>query len=126
MFFFIHMGSSREIIGMQISRAHRGKDVSNNRKSNQKTEHRPITAQFVNWRIAEEIWNSMVHLNTTNQLNIVANQMFSKELTARRNNALIKRKKYMMNHKNLQIRLDFPATLKTREKGLVNKKEQFS
>ena len=48
--------------------------------------------------------------------------MFSKELTARGNNALIKRKEYRVNHKNLQIRLDFPATLKTHEKGSFNYK----
>ena len=48
--------------------------------------------------------------------------MFSKDLTVKRNNALIKRKECMVNHKNLQIRLDFPATLKSREKGSVNSK----
>ena len=68
------------------------------------------------------MWNNIIHLNVTNQFNIVVNQMFSKELTARRNNALIKRKEYMVNHKNLQIRLDFPTTLKTCEKGSVNSK----
>ena len=43
--------------------------------------------------------------------------MFSKELTTRGNNVLIKQEEYMVNHKNLQIRLDFPTTPKTREKG---------
>ena len=84
---------------MQISRAHPGKNVCNSRKSNQKTEHRPIIAQFVNWRITEEIRNSIIDLNAANQLDIVVNQMFSKELTARRKNALIKRKEYMVNDK---------------------------
>ena len=36
-------------------------------------------------------------------------------MTARRNNALINWKENMVNHKNLQIRLDIPATLKTHE-----------
>ena len=41
--------------------------------------------------------------------------MFYKKMTARRNNALINWKENMVNHKNLQIRLDIPATLKTHE-----------
>ena len=38
------------------------------------------------------------------QLNIAVNHMLSEELTARRNNALIKRKP-MVDRKNLQIKL---------------------
>ena len=48
--------------------------------------------------------------------------MFSKELTARRKTALIKRKEYMVNDKNLQIRLDFPATVKTHKEGSIHSK----
>ena len=47
--------------------------------------------------------------------NIVVNHMFYKKMTARRNNALINWKENMVNHKNRQIRLDIPATLKTHE-----------
>ena len=47
--------------------------------------------------------------------------MFSKELTERRNNALIKRKEYLILHPDLQIKLDYPATLKSRQKGQNNK-----
>ena len=49
---FIHdrlnLPYSREVINMQISRAHKGDDVSKIIKSNPKTEHRLITVQFVN------------------------------------------------------------------------------
>ena len=47
--------------------------------------------------------------------------MFSKELTKRRNNALIKKKRILILHPDLQIKLDYPETLKSRQKGQNNK-----
>ena len=47
--------------------------------------------------------------------------MFSKEPTERRNNALIKRKEYLRLHPDIQIKLDYPVTLKSRQKGQNNK-----
>ena len=47
--------------------------------------------------------------------------MFSKELSKRRNNALIKRKENLRLHPDLQIKLDYPAKLKSRQKGENNK-----
>ena len=47
--------------------------------------------------------------------------MFSKELTEPRNNALIKRKEYLRLHPDIQVKLDYPATLKSRQKGQNNK-----
>ena len=58
-----------------------------------------------------------MHLNSRNQLKVIVNQMFSKEITERRNNGLIKRKKYLRLHLDLQIKLGYPATLKSRQKG---------
>lgn len=96
---------------MQISRVHREKYVSKSKKKViRKLSIDQLFAQFVNWRIAEEIRNSIMQ-----QLNIAVNHMLSEEVTARRNNALINWKENMVNHKNLQIRLDIPATLKTHE-----------
>ena len=43
--------------------------------------------------------------------------MFSRELTLRRNNALIKTRNYLQTNKNMQVKLTFSATLKTREGG---------
>ena len=107
-------------IDMQISRAHRTNDKKNNHKN--KKDPRPIIAQFVNWRIAEEVRNKVIQLNAANKLqNVYVNQMFSKDLTERRNNALIKRKEHIKEHPNLQIKLDFPATLKYRERGSNSK-----
>ena len=43
--------------------------------------------------------------------------MFSKELTQRRSNALIKRRDYVPTNKSMQVKLEFSATLKGRERG---------
>ena len=101
---------------MHISRAHRTNNTNSSRKNN-KSEPRPIIAQFVNWRVVEEVRQKIIHLNLKNQLKNIVNQMFSKELTEWRNNALIKRKEYLRLHPDLQIKLDYPATLKSCHKG---------
>ena len=88
-------------MGMQISRAHRTNDTDSIRRNN-KSEPRPIIAQFVNWRVAEEGRQKIIHLNSRK---VIVNQMFSKELTERRNNALIKRKEYLRFHPDLQKKL---------------------
>ena len=100
---------------MQISRAHTTSDVTSSHR-NSKSELRPIIAQFVNWRVLED-----KHLSSRNQLKVIVYQMFSKELTERRNNAMIQRKEYLRLHPDIQIKLDYPATLKFCQKGQSNK-----
>ena len=68
---------------------------------------------------SKETWDDTSQLLAG--LKVIVNQMFSKELTERRNNALIKRKEYLILHPDLQIKLDYPATLKSRRKGQNNK-----
>ena len=46
---------------MQISRAHRAKAASLD-GTHRNSQNRPIIAQFVNWRVAEEVRNRLVHL----------------------------------------------------------------
>ena len=101
---------------MQISRARRTNDTDSSRRNN-KSEPKPIIAQFINWRVAEEVRQKIIHLNSRNKLKVIVNQMFSKELTESRNNALIKRREYLRLHPDLQIKLDYPATLKSHQKG---------
>ena len=101
---------------MQISRAHRTIYTDSSGRNN-KSEPRPIIVQFVNWRFAEEVRQRIIHLNSINQLKVIVNQMISKELTEGRNNALMKRKEYLRLHPDLQIKLDYPATLKSCQKG---------
>ena len=65
--------------------------------------------------MAEEICNK---INETKKLqNIFCDQMFSKELKLRRNNALTKRRDYLQTNKNMQVKLECPTTLKASEKG---------
>ena len=48
-----------------------------------------ISISVVNWHFTKEIRNKIINLNKTKRLeNIFCNQIFSKELTLRRNNAL--------------------------------------
>ena len=107
---------------MQISKAHRTNDDDSGRKNN-KSEPRPIIAQFGNWRVAEEVRQKTIHLHPRNQLKVIVNQMFSKELTERRNNGVIKGKKYLRLHPDIQVKvkLDYPATLTSHQKGQNNK-----
>ena len=112
----LNLSYSPEEIDMQISRAHRAK--SDTSEGSQRNTNRPIIAQFVNWRIAEEIRNKIIYLNSTKQLqNVYGNQMFSKEVTSRRNNALMRRREILDTDKTIQIKLEFPATLKSRRLG---------
>ena len=103
-------------IDMQISRGHRSND-KNDSRNDRKNQPRPIIAQFVNWRVAEEIPNCIIHLNATRKSKITANQMFSKDLAARRDRALMKRREHLNENKNHQVKLEFPATLKYQIKG---------
>ena len=88
----LNLPHSFDQMGMHISRAHTTNDTDSSRR-NSKSESRTIISIFINWRIAEEVRQKIIHPNSRNQLKVIVNQMFSKELTKRRNNALIKKKR---------------------------------
>ena len=44
--------------------------------------------------------------------------MYSSQLTARRNDALKRRYEMMKNDKTIQVKLDFPAVLKSKKRGI--------
>ena len=75
---------------------------------------------LISWvhRGAEEIRNKIVMLNAKKQTKVVVNQMFSKDLTIKRSNAL-KRRRQLLNNpdNNQQVKLIYTATLKSRRKG---------
>ena len=48
---------------------------------------------------------------------MTVNQMYSKELTARRNNTLKRRQEMITNDESIHVRLDYPAVLKSKKKG---------
>ena len=84
-------------------------------KKNQRSP-KPIFAQFVNWRIAEEIRNRIIELNTKRRTNVFVSQVYSKQLTLRRNGALKYRRDYLNKNSDVQIKLEFPAILRYRRK----------
>ena len=82
-----------------------------------------IFVQFVNWRVAEEIKSKVIQLNAQKRTKVVVNQMYSKELTIRRNNALKRRRETLEEDGSIQIKLVYPAILKFKNKGSKNRWE---
>ena len=107
-----------------ISRAHQvvEKEEQNNDRQQQQG-NMPIFVQFVNWHVAEEIKSKVVQLNAQKRTKVVLNQMYSKELTIRRNNALKRRLKILEEDGSIQIKLDYPAILKFKKKRTRNRWE---
>ena len=72
---------------MKISRAHRGTKNQYSQDHNLQNPQgpKPIFPHFTNWRIAEDVRNEVIRLNSQHKTDAVVSQTFSKELTARRN-----------------------------------------
>ena len=79
--------------------------------------------QFVNWRVAEEIKSKVIQLNAQKRTKVVVNQMQSKELTIRRNNALKRQREILEEDGTMQIKFVYPAILKFKNKGSKNRWE---
>ena len=73
--------------------------------------------KIINWRLAEEIKTEIIKLHAQKRTKVTVNQMYSKQLTARRNDALKRRYEMMKNDKTIQVKLDFPAVLKSKKRG---------
>ena len=69
-------------------------------KTMEDNDTRPIFAAFVNYRYTDDIRKRMIQLHAERKSKITVSQMFSKELTKRRNKALKKTKKYFRSHLN--------------------------
>ena len=67
--------------------------------------------------------NKIIHLNARQKLNVVVHQMFLKELLEQRNSALKYCREYITNNPDVQTKLEYPATLKSRQKGSHGKWE---
>ena len=79
--------------------------------------------QFVNWYVAEAINSKVIQLNSQKRTKVVVNQMYSKELTIRRNNALKRRREIVEEDGSIRIKLVYPAILKFKSKGTKNRWE---
>ena len=113
----LDLGYTYAEINEHISRAHRGNNQEENNENTQKKGPKPIYAQFINWRAAEEIRSKIITMNSRKQTKVICNQMFPKDLTIRRNNALKYRREKLNETPGIQIKLEYPATLKSRQKG---------
>ena len=117
----LDLSYTKEFIDFMISRAHGGveKEEGNNDRQQQQG-NKPI---FFNWRVAEEIKSKAIQLNAQKRTKVVVNQMYSKELTIRRNNALKSRREILEEDGSIQIKVDYPAILKFEKKGTRNRWE---
>ena len=112
---FIHtklnLPYDKDFIDNQISRAHRGgaDREDDGTIENQRKGPKPISAQFTNWRIAEEIKAEVIKSNVQKRTKVIVNQMYSRDLTLRRNNALKERYEMLQNDKIIQVKLEYPA-----------------
>ena len=86
---------SFEEIDFQISRAHRSTEQDKDHSNKNQRSPKPTFAQFVNWRIAKEIRNRIIELNTKRRINVFVRQVYSKQLTLQRNGALKYRRDYL-------------------------------
>ena len=120
----LDLSYTKEFIDSIISRAHhRVQKEERNNDHQQQKGNKPIFVQFVNWHIAEEIKSEVIQLNAQKWKKVVVNQMYLKELTIRRNNALQRWHKIFEENGSIQIKLVYPAILKFKNKGPKNKWE---
>ena len=102
-------------LDLQINRAHR--TPANESES----VCRPIFAQFVNWRYADDVRRRLIKLHAAKQSNISVTQMFTKRLTTRRNEALKRRKELLEEDPTLQIYREYPAKLMGKKRNTKGK-----
>ena len=57
-----------------------------------------------------------IEMQISKKVNVVVSQMFLKELTEWRSGALKYHREYITNNQDVQIKLEYPATLKSRQK----------
>ena len=109
----LDMNYTNKKIGMFISRAQ--KDRQGSAKSYHKGQ-KPLFAQFKDWLFAEVVRNRTISLSSRRVLNVYVNQMFFKELTETRNEALKYRKEILETGPHLTIKLDYLAVLRSTPK----------
>lgn len=110
-----------------IDRCHRGNisfaDVANINNENgadgrkNQSKIRPIYVKFCFWKDAQWVLRSLVENNIRNKSKIKVDQMYSKSLSKRRNEALILRKDLLKDKSNSIIKayLAYPARLMVKE-----------
>ena len=104
-------------LDLQISRAH------GTPKNESESVSRLTFAQFVNWRYADSVRRRLIKLHAAKQSYITVTQMFTKRVTARRNEVLKQHKELLEEDPTLQIIcLQYPAKLMGKKR---NTKEKY-
>ena len=82
------------------------------------------TSQYLcNLYVAEEINSKVIQLNSQKRTKVVVNQMYLKELTIRRNNALKRRLEILEEDGSIRIKRVYAAILQFKNKGTKNRWE---
>lgn len=99
-----------EKINDNISRAHRGKDHQEKQNTNQNPE--AIFANFVNWRYAEKVKQSIINAARKKETSIIVSTKVSKKLQIRINEALKFRRELLKEEScDQQMYVKYPADL---------------
>ena len=107
-----HLKVGEEQACDMIERAHRGGSKQSGRSSSSKNGPRYIFVKFHSWKDSEMIKSGFADLNAKNRsMAIRVNQMFSKRLTVRRNNAMLKRKQLLESKCISSGYIAYPANL---------------
>ena len=101
-------------ININISRAHRT-------KSTRKGGPLPIVCCFTNWRFADHIKRKIIIASIAGKTKVTVDQMYTPQLTSRRNAALLHRKELIQKDSTLQAFLEYPAKLMGRKRGMGEK-----
>ena len=78
----IRLNLNYDELELQLSGAHRTP------KTTEDNDTKPFFPAFVNWRYADDVRKRMICLHAERKPKITVSQMFSKDLTQRRNEAL--------------------------------------
>ena len=113
-----HLKMDVEAVEEMVERAHRGKPSAERRGP------RNIYVKFYSWKDSESIKAGFSSLNMKHpKMAIRAEQMFSAELTSRRNTAMLERKKLIADKSISQCYLKYPAILMAKKSN--NDKNYF-
>ena len=82
-----------------------------------------ILAEFLISEVNLSYIYEEIEMQISKKVNVVVSQMFLKELTEWRSGALKYHREYITNNQDVQIKLEYPATLKSRQKRSLGKWE---
>ena len=102
----------------KIERVHRTEKKLTHTHGQPANKGRYIFCKLANWKVSEMVKEGFKNLNIKNpNLRISVTQMFSKDVTEKRNNAMKLRKTLIAEKKIVKAHLVFPAKLMVKRNG---------